>query len=98
MKVNQAMHSGVRSAYPNTTVHELAGLMRENDVGAIPIGENDRLIGMVTDRDIVCRCVAAGLDPMTTTAHDATTERVVFCVEEQDLHHAARIMEAKDIL
>jgi len=97
MKVNQAMHPGVRSAYPDTPVQELAGLMQQNDVGAIPIGENDRLIGMVTDRDIVCRCVAAGLDPTTATARDVMTEGVVFCLEEQDLDHAARIMERKHI-
>ena len=97
MKVNQAMHPGVRSAYPDTPVQELAGLMQQNDVGAIPIGENDRLIGMVTDRDIVCRCVAAGLDPTTATARDVMTEGVVFCLDEQDLEHAASIMERKHI-
>jgi CBS domain-containing protein len=97
MKVNQAMHPGVRSAYANTSVQELARLMRQNDVGAIPIGENDRLVGMVTDRDIVCRCVAAGLDPMTATARDVMTEGVVFCLDEQDLGHATRIMERKHI-
>jgi CBS domain-containing protein len=97
MKVDQAMHQGVRSAYPDTPVKELAKLMRQNDVGAIPIGENDRLIGMVTDRDIVCRCVAAGLEPMTATARDVMSKGVVFCLAEQDLDHAARIMERKHI-
>ena len=55
MKVKEAMHKGVDWVSPDTPVTELAKLMREHDIGAIPIGENDRLIGMVTDRDIVCK-------------------------------------------
>ena len=53
MKVKDAMHKGVDWVNPDTPVTELAKLMREHDIGAIPIGENDRLIGIVTDRDIV---------------------------------------------
>ena len=63
MKVKQAMHKGVQWVEPGTSVFELARLMREHDIGAIPIGENDRLIGMATDRDIVCRCIAIGDGP-----------------------------------
>ena len=55
MKVKDVMHKGVDWVSPDTPVTELAKLMREHDIGAIPIGENDRLIGMVTDRDIVCK-------------------------------------------
>jgi len=62
MKVKQAMHQGVQWVDPVTSVEQLALLMREHDIGAIPVGENDRLIGMVTDRDIVCRCIARGED------------------------------------
>ena len=58
MKVKDAMHKGVDWVTPDTPVSELAKLMCEHDIGAIPIGENDRLIGMVTDRDIVCKGVA----------------------------------------
>ena len=59
--------------------------MREHDIGAIPIGENDRLVGMVTDRDIVCRCIAAGLDPKTATARDVMTEGIIFCLDKQEV-------------
>jgi CBS domain-containing protein len=52
MKVKEAMHKGVHWVSPDTSVTELATLMREHAIGAIPIGENDRLIGMVTDRDL----------------------------------------------
>ena len=97
MKVKNAMHRGVKWVDPSTSVEQLARLMQKHDIGAIPIGENDRLIGMVTDRDIVCRCIAAGLDPKSATARDVMTEGIVFCLEMQELDDAARIMETKKI-
>ena len=59
MKVKDVMHKGIDWGSPDTPV-ELAKLMREHDIGAIPFGENDRLIGMVTDSDIVCKGLASG--------------------------------------
>jgi len=97
MKVKQAMHKGVQWVATGTSVEQLARLMREHDIGAIPIGENDRLIGMVTDRDIVCRCIARGLEPRTTMARDVMTNGVVFCLDRQELDYAARVMEHKKI-
>ena len=58
MKVKEVMHKGVDWVGPDTPVTKLAKLMRQHDIGAIPIGENDQLIGMVTDRDIVCKGLA----------------------------------------
>lgn len=97
MKVKKAMHQGVTWVDPNTPVAQLACLMREHDIGAIPIGEKDRLIGMVTDRDIVCRCIAPGLDPNATSARDVMTEGIVFCLDRHDVKAAARIMERKKV-
>jgi len=97
MQVKQAMHKGVRWADPDTPITELAQLMREYDIGAIPIGENDRLVGMVTDRDIVCRCIALGLDPNSSRARDVMTDGIVFCLERQDLHDAARLMQTRKV-
>ena len=97
MKVKQAMHNGVQWVGPGTSVAELAALMREHDIGAIPIADNDRLVGMVTDRDIVCRCIAAGLDPKSATAREVMTKGVVFCLDKQDLDDAARVMEVKRV-
>jgi CBS domain-containing protein len=71
--------------------------MQKHDIGAIPVGENDRLVGMVTDRDIVCRCLATGLDPKTATARDVMTAGVIFCLDKQELDDAARIMETKKV-
>jgi len=97
MKVKQAMHKGVQWVDPGTSVEKLARLMREHDIGAIPIGENDRLIGMVTDRNIVCRCIATGLDTKTATAREVMTEGIVFCLDGQELDDAVRVMEHKKV-
>ena len=97
MKVKQAMHKGVQWVGPGTSVNQLATLMREHDIGAIPIGENDRLIGMVTDRDIVCRCIAEGLDPKAATARDVMTAGILYCLDKQELDDAARVMEMKRV-
>lgn len=97
MKVREAMHRGAQWVSPETTVPELARLMREHDIGAIPIGDDDRLIGMVTDRDIVCRALAGGRDPRTITARQIMTPGIVFCRDDEELDDAARIMEQKQI-
>ena len=92
MKVKEAMHKGVDWVSPNTPVTELAKLMRDHDVGAIPIGENDRLVGMVTDRDIVCKGLAQdNFDARFATARDVMTAQIHCCREDEDL--AIRHME-----
>jgi CBS domain-containing protein len=94
MKVKDAMHKGVDWVSPDTPVIELAKLMRDHDIGAIPIGESDRLIGMVTDRDIVCKGLAKdGVDVDLTTARDVMTEGIHCCREDDDLAKAVRHME-----
>lgn len=97
MKVKQVMHEGVQWVAPTTSLRELARLMRQHDIGCIPVGENDRLVGMVTDRDIVCRGLADGVDPDTLTARDVMTKGISFCREDQPLDDAVRIMEEKKI-
>jgi len=97
MKVKNAMHRGVTWVDPSTPIAQLVRLREEHDVGAIPIGHNDRLVGTITDRDIVCRCLAAGLDPMTTTAREVMTEGIVFCLDRQDVKDAARTMKRKKV-
>ena len=97
MQVKQAMHQGVQWVEPETSVSELARLMRRHDIGAVPIGEHDRLVGMVTDRDIVCRAIALGLDPHATPARAVMTEGIICCRERHDLEDAARVMETKGV-
>ncbi len=94
MKVKDAMHKGVDWVSPDTLVTELAKLMRDHDVGAIPIGENDRLVGMVTDRDIVCKGLAQdNFDAHDATARDVMTAEIHCCREDEDLAKAVRHME-----
>ena len=97
MKVKDAMHKGAEWVAPDTAVSQVAKKMRELDVGSIPVGENDKLIGMVTDRDITCRAVANGKDMSKLTARDVMTKGIVYCRDGEDLDDALRIMESKKI-
>jgi CBS domain-containing protein len=94
MKVKDVMHKGVDWVSPDTPVTELAKLMQDHDVGAIPIGENDRLVGMVTDRDIVCKGLAHdSFDARHATAREVMTATIHCCREDDDLAKAVRHME-----
>ncbi len=94
VKVQKVMHKGVQWVGPETPIAEIARLMRKHDIGAIPIGENDHLIGMVTDRDIVCKGLAEnGFDASRATARDVMTEGIHCCREDDDLFKAVQHME-----
>ena len=95
MKVKDVMHKGVDWVSPETPVTEIAKLMQAHDIGCIPIGENDRLIGMVTDRDIICKGLASkGFNAARTMARDVMTEGIHCCREDDDLAKAVHHMEA----
>ena len=72
-------------------------MARNASACARPGSENGRLIGMVTDRDIFCCCVARGLEPRTMTARNVMTNRIMFCLDKQELDDSARMMETKKI-
>ncbi len=94
MKVKDVMHKGVDWVSPDTPVTELAKLMKGHDIGCIPIGENDRLVGMVTDRDIVCKGLAdKNFDASRAKARDVMTEGIHCCREDDDLAKAVHHME-----
>jgi CBS domain-containing protein len=94
MKVKDVMHKGVDWVAPDTPIAEIAKLMRKHDIGSIPIGENDHLIGMVTDRDIVCKGLAKdGFNAGRATARDVMTLGIHCCREDDDLAKAVRHME-----
>jgi CBS domain-containing protein len=97
MKVRDLMHKGIELASPDTPVATLAKTMREKDVGAIPIGSNGQLLGMVTDRDITIRAVANGKDIARLTAKDVMTKGVVCCNDSDSVKNALHTMEAKQI-
>ena len=97
MKVKSAMHRDVEWCSPDTPITEIAKIMKREDVGAIPIGENDRLIGMVTDRDIACKAVAGSKDLANCTARDVMTRGIVVCREDENIANAVHRMEDKKI-
>ncbi len=97
MKVKEMMHTGIEWAAPDAPITTLAQTMLRHDIGAIPVGENDRLIGMVTDRDITVRAVAKGKDISKLTARDVMTKGVIWCRDSEDVDDVAYIMEIKKV-
>jgi CBS domain-containing protein len=91
MKVSKIMTRDVRLLSPNNTIREAASLMAEIDSGALPVGENDRLIGMVTDRDIVVRGVALG-KPVDTKVAEVMSKELLYCFDTDEIDDAARNM------
>jgi len=97
MKVKDIMHHGASWIDPDAPITDIATRMLKEDIGALPIGENDRLIGMVTDRDIVVRGLSGKADPLQLTARDVMSGPIVYCNANEDVEDAVRIMEHKQI-
>ena len=97
MKVRDIMTSDVAYAAPDTTLDEIAVLMRDENVGAIPVLDDGALIGIVTDRDIVVRCIADGKDASECTAEDVISENLETVEPEDDVNEAAQIMARRQI-
>src|SRR5262245_8568322 len=98
MKISELMTRHVACARPLDSVALAAERMKKFDVGSLPVcGDSDRLVGMITDRDIVLRGVAAHRDPDATKVEDLMTPDVEFCFEDQGVELAARQMRQKQI-
>jgi CBS domain-containing protein len=98
MKVRDVMTVDVATATLRTTLDQMATLMKKEDTGVIPVLDEDgQLMGVVTDRDIVVRCVAAGMDPAATTAEDVLSEDLQTVQPETDLSRALALMAKKQI-
>ena len=91
MKVREAMTQDVRLVTPDQPISEAARLMAELDIGALPVQENDRLVGMITDRDIAVRAVANGRGPDTKVA-DVMSREVKYCFEDQSIDEVTQNM------
>jgi CBS domain-containing protein len=91
MKVSDAMTRDVRVANPNQTIQDAAKMMSDVDSGVLPVGENDRLIGMITDRDIAVRAVAQGKGPQTLV-REVMTDHVHYCFDDEDTDEVTRKM------
>ena len=84
MKVHEIMTHEVRLASPDDTLEQAAKAMAGIDVGMLPVGENDRLVGMITDRDIAIRGIANGKGPKAKI-RDVMSDEVLYCFEDQEL-------------
>src|ERR1043166_3133722 len=91
MKVHDAMTREVRIAGPQQSIQEAARLMADIDAGVLPVAENDRLVGMITDRDIAVRAVALG-KPAATKVREIMSGEVLYCFEDEELTHVSRNM------
>jgi CBS domain-containing protein len=91
MQVRQAMSRNVHTATPSESIRDAARDMVEADIGLLPVEENDRMIGMITDRDIAVRAVAEGLPP-DTPVRQVMTSDVKYCFEDDEIEDVCRNM------
>lgn len=96
MKVSEKMTRAVHIASPDDTIQHAASAMAENDAGALPVGKDDRLVGMVTDRDIAVRAVARGKG-IDTRVSEVMTADIKYCFEDDDIEQVARTMGEQQV-
>jgi len=97
MKVSDIMTKNVEVIHPEATIREAANKMKDINVGMIPVCDGDRIVGMLSDRDITVRATAEGMDPNQTKVRDTMSKQVVYAFEDQDIHDAARMMSEHQI-
>jgi CBS domain-containing protein len=97
MQVREVMTTRVEVAPPDATLQQVAQKMKSMDVGPIPICDGEKLVGMLTDRDITVRATAEGRDPSQTQARDIMSAEILYCFEDDDVAQAAEIMRRAQI-
>lgn len=97
MKIHDVMTTQVRISSPDDTLQQAAQLMEECDFGLLPVGENDRLVGMLSDRDITVRAVARGLDPGNCTVGEVMSPDVKYIYDDESIEQAASNMSKLQI-
>lgn len=97
MNIRDVMTDSVSVVTPDVPVLEVARKLRDEDIGSMPVVENDRLIGMLTDRDIVLRVVAEGQDPARTPARDAMSPKILYCFDDQTVEDVLENMGDRQI-
>jgi CBS domain-containing protein len=95
--IKEVMTRDVRACEPNATVAEAAKVMAQEDVGPVPIVEDGRLVGIVTDRDIVVRVVAEGRDPNATTVSEIASTELVTVSPDDDLDEGLKLLAERQI-
>jgi CBS domain-containing protein len=97
MKIHDILTHDPEVIHPDATICEAAGKMKQYDIGMLPVCDGERLIGSVTDRDLVIRGMADGADPLHTKVSEVMTKKISYCFDDSDLEDAARIMEEKQV-
>lgn len=97
MLVKDVMSRDVQVTQPHATLREAAELMKVFDVGPLPVCDGDRLVGIVTDRDIIVRSVAEGQDCWEGRVRDAMSTDIAYCFDDDDVAIAARLMKEKQL-
>jgi CBS domain-containing protein len=97
MLLKEIMTHNVEVVSPGDTLEQAARKMEELNVGPMPVCEGNRVVGLLTDRDITVRAVAAGCDPKATLVAAVMTQDIISCYEDQDVEDAARLMKEKQI-
>jgi len=96
MKVHEAMGRDVHIVRPGETIRKAAIIMSDFDIGMLPVAEGDRLVGVITDRDMAIRAISCGKGP-DTLVRDVMSVEVDYCFEDEDTDHAARTMALQQI-
>ena len=97
MLLKEIMTPGIAEISPEASLQDAAEQMRSLDIGALPVCRSNRIVGIVTDRDIAIRGVAAGKDPNRTTVASAMSPGITWCYEDENVEKAADIMEEQRI-
>jgi CBS domain-containing protein len=97
MQLRNIMTKPPQYVSPSTPIGDAASMMRNRDIGMLLVAENEKLVGTVTDRDIVIRAVAEGLDPRSAKTRDVMTKDTLYCFDDQDTTEAAQLMEERQI-
>ena len=93
MQIRDIMKHRIESIAPDSVIRTAAQVMRDQDIGMLPVSQDGDIIGTLTDRDITIRATASGLDPNQAPVRDVMSHEVFTCLEDDDLRDAARIME-----
>jgi CBS domain-containing protein len=92
MIISEVMTRDVRIASPDDTLQSAAQIMEEQDFGSLPVAENERLVGMLTDRDITIRAVARGMAPQDSTVRDIMSTEIRYVYDDESVRDVAEVM------
>ena len=97
MKLREIMSDHVEVIHPDDSLQTAAEKMRDRDIGFLPVCDGDRLIGVLTDRDLITRALADGLEPKALLGRDLVTSPAIYCFDDQSIEEAAKLMHDNQI-